>query len=207
MKYNQHDQSIHRAIRTEKNNTNDNEHDHRSNYPSYSSNAMLYTSIDKFDLQEKQRQQRRRRRHRQQQQQNSANIDQCSRHDRQSTSKLSSNDRHQQSIKDTLSSSMPLSITMLDKLIYTHEDGPISTLKILPQQAHTLHLVQSNHVDSLMSIDSLIDDYRYSCTNVSIPIEENNRNELVDRHDTCHPSNRIDLATQWSLQLSTSKYN
>ncbi|CAF0765438.1 unnamed protein product [Adineta steineri] len=113
-------------------------HKNLSSYPSYSSNAMLYTtSTCKSNIRPRQ-------------------IYHYSRH-HQSTIKTYSQDQYQQSIKKIRSSSsIPLSsYIILDKFIYIDKNDSNLNIQILPQQAHTLQILQTNYIHSFLSLNSL----------------------------------------------------
>src|SRR5204863_61926 len=96
--------------------------------------------------------------------------------------------QYQQSIKKKLSSSIPLSFNILDKLISIDKNEPISNIQMLPQEAHTLQILQNSHIHSFMSIDYL------------------NHNQISGMGDQVN-LNKTDVATQWSLQILTPKCN
>ncbi|CAF4133109.1 unnamed protein product, partial [Rotaria sordida] len=158
-------------------------HHNPSNYPSYSSNAMLYTSTCRLNKRSKQ-------------------IYHCSKKN-QSTRKISSENLYQQSIKNNLSSSIPLSSYILDNIIYINQKEPISNIQILPQQAHTLQLLQNNHIHNKMSIDSLTTKDIFIPSLKSYYLQKLNHNQLSGMGDQLN-LNKIDVSTQWSLQISSS---
>lgn len=159
-------------------------HYNPSSYPSYSSNAMLYTSrcrskrrprqIYHYSLQH------------------------------QSTKKVPSKNPYKQSIKKNLSSSIPLVPSILDKFISIDEKESISTMQILPQHAHTLQILQKQPLNNIVSMDSF-----------------NNKDMFIPPVTPCYLKkydqtlamgdqgnlNKIDVATQWSLQILPSKCN
>ncbi|CAF0776372.1 unnamed protein product [Adineta steineri] len=113
-------------------------HKNLSSYPSYSSNAMLYTtSTCKSNIRPRQ-------------------IYHYSRH-HQSAIKTYSQDQYQQSIKKIRSSSsIPLSsYIILDKFIYINKNDSNLNLQLLPQQVHTLQILQNNYIHSFLSLNSL----------------------------------------------------
>lgn len=83
----------------------------------------------------------------------------------QSKVNIPSENQYQQSIKFNLSP------YILDKLIYVDHKRPMPNIQILPQQAHTLEILQNTDMSGIG--DQLI-------------------------------SNKIDVATQWSLQMVSS---
>ncbi|CAF1659697.1 unnamed protein product, partial [Adineta ricciae] len=134
-------------------------------YPSYSTNAILYKTPYKSNQQPR-------------------HVYHCSqRH--QSTTRTYSYDQYQQSIKPNLTSSMSLSSYILDQLISIDYNEPIrKNLQVVPKQAHTLQILQTNPICSFMS-----GDYP-------------NRKPIADLDDR-YQSNKIDVATQWSVQVLT----
>ena len=147
---------------------------HLCSYPSLSSNAIIYTSACEP--------------HRR-----FSRIDHCSRPECQLTRNLPSHDQAPPSVRKELSSATPLPSYMLDKMICIHRNEPIPTMAMLPQHAQTLQILQTNHLRSLMSIDSL--NTREKEFN---PVKRSNPNP---------PSKveKMDVATQWSLQSSALK--
>lgn len=128
---------------------------------------------------------------------------------RESNQRFSGNDHCSRpechrAVKEKLSSSMPLPSYILDKLIYIHRNEPVSNMKLLPQQAQTLQILQANPIRSLMSIDSLnmkekeVNPIIFNRTKRSHP------NWSSDIAGPCHLKS-VDVATQWSLQSSGTK--
>jgi hypothetical protein len=155
-------------------------HHNSLSYPSYSSNAILYTSTCR-----------------------PRQTYHCS-WQHQSTIKIPSEDQYQQSIKTKLSSSIPLSFHILDKFVYIDEKQPISSIQMLPQQAHTLQILQNNHIHSFMSIDSL-NTKNILCTTLKpCCLQKLNHNQIFGIRDQLN-LNKIDVSTQWSLQTLTPK--
>jgi hypothetical protein len=160
-------------------------HHNPSTYPSYTSNAILYTSPCKSNTR-------------------SRHIYHHSQQ-RQSTIKIPSEDQYQQSINKNLSSlSIPLSSYVLDKLVYINQKEPISTIQMLPQQAHTLQILQNKHMQSFMSMDSLhMKDVSF-IPSTQCHLHKTNRNQISGMGDQLN-LDKVDVATQWSLQLMTSE--
>ncbi|CAF2467940.1 unnamed protein product [Rotaria sp. Silwood2] len=162
-------------------------HHNPSSYPSYSSNAILYRSTCRSNKQARQ-------------------IYHCSQQN-QSTRKIPSENLYQQSIRNKLSSSIPLSPYILDNLIYIDQKEPISNIQIVPQQAHTLELLQNNHIHNIMSMDSLATKDIFIPTITPYYLQKLNHDQTSGMGDQLN-LNKIDVATQWSLQiLSSSKCN
>ncbi|CAF0938254.1 unnamed protein product [Rotaria sp. Silwood1] len=162
-------------------------HHNPSSYPSYSSNAILYTSTCRSNKRPRQ-------------------IYHCSQQN-QSTKKIPSKNLYQQSIKNKLSSSIPLSPYILDNFIYIDQEEPISNIQILPQQAHTFELLQNNHIHNIMSMDSLTTKDIFIPSLTPCYLQKLNHNQTSGMGDQLN-INKIDVATQWSLQiLSSSKCN
>jgi hypothetical protein len=160
-------------------------HHNLSSYPSYSSNAILYTSTCRSNIQPRQ-------------------TYHCSRQ-HQSTIKIPSEDQYQQSIKKKLSSSIPLSSYILDKFVYIDEKESISNIQMLPLQAHTLQILQNNHIQhSFMSIDSLNTKNILRTTSKPCYLQKINHSQISGMGDQLN-INKIDVATQWSLQILTPK--
>jgi hypothetical protein len=159
-------------------------HHNSSSYPSYRSNARLHTSTHESNIQAKQ-------------------TYHCSR-PHQSTIKIPLEDQYQQSIKRKLSSSIPLSSYALDKFIYIDQQEPISNIQMLPQQAQTLQILQNNYIHSLMSSDSLNTKDMIRHALKSGCLEKLNHQQISGMGDHLN-LNKIDVATQWSLQILTPK--
>jgi hypothetical protein len=160
-------------------------HHNPSTYPSYTSNAILYTSPCKSNTR-------------------SRHIYHHSQQ-RQSTIKIPSEDQYQQSIKKTLTSTISLSSYIFDKLIYIDQNEPISTIQILPQQAHTLQILQNNPLHSFMSMDSLNTKEIFLTPMTPSHLQKANHNQISGMGDQLS-LNKIDVATQWSLQISPPEY-
>ncbi|UJR30788.1 hypothetical protein I4U23_018308 [Adineta vaga] len=109
----------------------------------------------------------------------------CSRQ-HQSTTRTYSYDQYQPSIKQNLTSSISLSSYILDQLVSIDQNEPIlKNIQILPKQAYKLQILQNNPIYSFISGDSL---------NTKAKSDVNDRIQ----------SNKIDVATQWSLQSLSS---
>jgi hypothetical protein len=158
-------------------------HHNSSSYPSYSSNAILYTSTCNSNIRPR------------------PTYPYSRQH--QSKIKIPSDDQYQQSIKNKLSSSIPLSSYIFDKFVYIDQKESISSIQILPQQAHTLQILQNNHIHhSFMSIDSLNTKNILRTALKSSYLQKINHNQTSGIGDQLN-LNKIDVATQWSLQMLT----
>jgi len=75
---------------------------------------------------------------------------------------------------------------------------------MLPQQAHTLQILQNNHMHSFMSIDSLNSKNILRTALKPCCLQKINHNQISGINDQLN-LNKIDVATQWSLQTLTPK--
>lgn len=99
---------------------------------------------------------------------------------------------HQIQSTKNLPSLISLSSYIHDQFIYIDQNESISNIQMLPQQTHTLQILQNSHIPtSFMSIDSLNTKLK-PCRLQKI------------NHDQIN-FNKIDVATQWSLQILTPK--
>ncbi|CAF3287470.1 unnamed protein product [Rotaria socialis] len=152
-------------------------HHNPSRYPSYSSNAIFYTSACRSNKQARQ-------------------VYHCSQQ-HQSRINIHSENPYQQSIKTKLSP------YILDNHVYIDKKESISNIKILPQQAHNFQILQKNRINGVTSTDSL------TTKDIFIPlltqryVQKLNHDQTSGMGDQLN-LNKIDVATQWSLQMLSS---
>ena len=156
-----------------------------SSYPSYSSNAILHTSTCRSNKRLRQ-------------------VYHCSRQ-HQSTARIPSQSPYQQSIKTELSLPKPLSSHILDNLVYIDQKESISGIQILPQQVHTLQILQNNRTHPVISSDSLATKDMFIRSFTPCYLQNITREQTSGMGDQLN-LNKVDVATQWSLQILTSKY-
>lgn len=109
--------------------------------------------------------------------------------------------------KIPLESQYKLSSYILDKYIYIDQNPSISNIKMLPEQTHTLQILQNNHIHSLMCTDSLnTKNIFHTVLKPCYAQKLNNNHQISDMNDQLN-SNKIDVATQWSLQILKSECN
>jgi hypothetical protein len=98
----------------------------------------------------------------------------------------------------TIPSLKSLSSYILDQFIYINQNEPESNIRMLPQQPHSLQILQNSHISSFMSIDSL------NTKDILCTAWKPYRLQKSDIDDQMN-FNKIDVATQWSLQILTPK--
>ena len=125
--------------------------------------------------------------------------------DRSLTGRCNSQNRYHLPFGQKLSSKIPLSSYLFDKLVYSRQHMPNTNVRILPRRAQTFEVDQIDPVPSLMSIDSLLTKNRHFRSMVSEPMKEINQDTTSPYVEDRIQPDKLDASTQWTLQASMSK--